>query len=186
MDPFFIMAYILIDGYNLIGTAHDNLEKVRNELIDKIRKYSEIKKHHIILIFDGWKSGQKDQSEIKTRDLTVIYSRLGEKADLVIKRMVTSSTIPWIVVSSDREISEYAAKHDHAAVTSAEFEEKLFQALGNQDKDFIDADLASGVNLFEDNKDNDEDAASPPARSSGNPRQLSKRQKNKIQALKKL
>lgn len=175
------MAYILIDGYNLIGTAHDNLEKARNELIDKIRKYSEIKKHHITLVFDGWKSGQKDQTEIKTLDLTVIYSRIGEKADLVIKRLVKSSTVPWIVVSSDREISEYAENNDLAAVSSSEFEEKLYLALRHPVEDHFNAVLAGGDNSFKD----DEIAASP-ARSRGNPRQLSKRQKNKIQALRKL
>ncbi len=177
------MAYILIDGYNLIGTAHDNLEKARNKLVDKIRKYSEIKKHHITLVFDGWKSGQKNQTEIKTRDVTVIYSRLGEKADLVIKRLVKASSIPWIVVSSDREISEYAAKHDHAAVSSAEFEEKLHLALRNPAEDSVNAGLVEGADSF---KDNDDEIAYSPPRSRGNPRQFSKRQKNNIQALKKL
>ncbi|HBH62771.1 MAG TPA: hypothetical protein DDX85_13750 [Nitrospiraceae bacterium] len=180
------MAYILIDGYNLIGTAHDNLEKVRNDLIEKILKYSEIKKHHITLVFDGWKSGQKEQTAMKTRDLTVIYSRLGEKADILIIRLLKSSTIPWIVVSSDREISEYAATHDHAAVSSAEFEEKLYLALRNSDEGSSHAGPSAGVSLLKDNRDNDEDIASRPARSKGNPRQLSKRLKKKIQALSKL
>ena len=177
------MAHILIDAYNLIGTAHDNLEKVRNVLIDKIKRYSEIKKHHITLVFDGWKSGHKDQTEIKTRDVIVIYSRLGEKADLVIKRLVKSSTVPWIVVSSDREISEYAASHNHAAVSSAEFEEKLSLAIRNAFKDSVNAGLVEGDTSF---KDNDDEIASSPSRSGGNPRQLSKRGKNKMQALRKL
>ncbi|MBI4681855.1 MAG: NYN domain-containing protein [Nitrospirae bacterium] len=177
------MAYILIDGYNLIGIAHDNLEKVRNDLIEKLKKYSDIKKHHVTLVFDGWKSGQKDQTEIKTRALTVIYSRLGEIADLVIKRLVKSSTFPWIVVSSDREISEYAENHDHAAVSSAEFEEKLYLALRNPVDDSVNTGLIEGSDSF---KDNDDEIDSVPTRSRGNPRQLSKRQKNKFQALRKL
>lgn len=176
------MAYILIDGYNLIGTAHDSLEKVRNDLIDKLKKYSEIKKHHITLVFDGWKSGQKDQTQIKTRDVTVIYSRLGDKADLVIMKLVKASTVPWIVVSSDREISEYAEKHDHASVSSDEFEEKLYLALRNPLKDSFNASLLEGPDSFKD----DEEINSSPTRSRGNPRQLSKRQKNNIQALRKL
>ncbi len=59
------MAFILIDGYNLIGIAHDNLEKARNDLIQKLRGYSKIKGHHITLVFDGWKNGQKNETEIK-------------------------------------------------------------------------------------------------------------------------
>lgn len=175
------MAHILIDGYNLTGTAHDNLEKVRNDLIEKLKKYSELRKHHITLVFDGWKSGQKDQSEIKVRDLTVVYSRLGEKADLVIKELIKASTIPWIVVSSDREVSAYAESHGHATVSSAEFEEKLYRALRNTVEGPVD-DTAP----YNSEKDAGDESAYPPARLKGNPRQLSKRQKNNVQALRKL
>ena len=49
------MAYILIDGYNLIGIAHGNLEEARNDLIEKLQKYAAIKKQSITLVFDGWK-----------------------------------------------------------------------------------------------------------------------------------
>ena len=34
IDP---LANILIDGYNLIGIAHDSLEKARNDIIAKLR-----------------------------------------------------------------------------------------------------------------------------------------------------
>ncbi|HDH00925.1 MAG TPA: hypothetical protein ENG80_03850 [Nitrospirae bacterium] len=51
------MANILIDGYNLIGIAHDNLEKARIDLIQKLQSYSKLKKHRITLVFDGWKNG---------------------------------------------------------------------------------------------------------------------------------
>lgn len=164
------MSYILIDGYNLIGTAHDNLEKARNDLIDKIKRYSEIKKHHITLVFDGWKDGRKDQTKIKTRDVTVIYSRLGETADIAIRTILSSPEKPWIVVSSDREVADYASRHDYASISSDEFEKKLLPALRNPEEN------QSGGGL----------PALPFHRSGGNPGKLSKRQKKKIQALLKL
>jgi len=164
------MAHILIDGYNLIGTAHDSLEKERNDLIGKLKKYSEIKDHHVTLVFDGWKAGQKDQTRTKTRNVTVIYSRLGETADHTIRTMLSAPGTPWIVVSSDREVADYAARHDYASITSDEFEKKLARALRDHNGH------PSGKTP----------AALPSSRPGGNPGKLSKRQKKKMQALMKL
>lgn len=177
------MAYILIDGYNLIGIAHDNLEKARNDIIERLKKYSEIKGHEVTIVFDGWKRGQRDETRIKFRDLTVIYSRLGEKADLTIKKIISSSTRPWIVVSSDREVADYAERKDHSAVASGEFEEKLYSAIGSLMSDPLtdSPDFGEGFQ-----KDDDEDIYCRPDRARGNPRKLSKKQKKKIRALSKL
>ena len=166
------MAYILIDGYNLIGIAHGNLENARKDLIDRLQKYSLIKNHDITLVFDGWKSGHKDQTRNKAAHVTVIYSRLGETADVVIRKMLTPDSKPWIVISSDREIYDYAARKDFAAVNSDEFEDKLFRALHENIESIPDMQ--------------EEDEYDAPARFKGNPRKLSKRDKKKQQALKKL
>lgn len=167
------MAYILIDGYNLIGTAHGSLEEARNELIDTLQKYTLTKKHDITVVFDGWKSGQQEQTRTRAAHVTVIYSRLGETADTTIRKMLKPDAKDWIVVSSDREIYDYAARKDFAAVTSGEFEAKLFRALH--------ANSDSIPDMMED----DEYEASR-ARYKGNPHKLSKREKKKQQALKKL
>ena len=141
-----------------------------------------IKKHDITIVFDGWKDGQKDQTRIKTMHVTVIYSRLGETADNVIKRFLSSSTKPWIVISSDREISDFAAKKDFAAVTSDEFEEKLHSALHNHDN-IIDEGSNAEEELM---KYYEDEIEYYPVRQKGNPRKMSRRQKKKLQALKKL
>jgi predicted RNA-binding protein with PIN domain len=166
------MAHILIDGYNLIGIAHDNLEKARNDLIDQLHKYSRIKKHDITVVFDGWKSGHRDQTRTRAAHVTVVYSRLGETADVVIRRMLTPDARPWIVVSSDREVHDHAAKREFAAVTSEEFEDKLFRA------------LHENVEYIPDMQE-DEDHHTPPS-FKGNSRKLSKRERKKQQALKKM
>jgi len=178
------MAYLLIDGYNLTGIAHGNLEKVRNELIQKLRRYSEVKKHHITLVFDGWKSGQKDETEIRTGNLTIIYSRLGEKADHVIKRkLLSSADKSWIVISSDRDIYDFAIKRDFAAVTSAEFERKLYLALHDFQRQW---DEESGYIEDEFLKYKEDEFDYPFINRKGNPRKLSKRERKRLQALKKL
>jgi predicted RNA-binding protein with PIN domain len=177
------MALILIDGYNLIGIAHDNLEKARNDLIQNLQKYSKLKKHNITLVFDGWKSGQKDETMIKAGYLTIIYSRLGEKADHVIKKILSSSTSPWIVISSDREISDFATNKDFAAVTADEFEDRLFKALHTSYENSYPDDQLIAEGFL---KLDEEDAESIPSPRKGNPRKLSKKDRKKLQALKKL
>ncbi len=87
--------------------------------------------------------------------------------------MLTPDAKPWIVVSSDREIYDYAARKDFAAVTSDEFEVKLFRVL-HENSDSIP-----------DMQDDGEYETSR-ARYKGNPNKLSKREKKKQQALKKL
>ncbi len=169
------MAYILIDGYNLIGIAHGNLDKARRELIQDLQKYAKIRQHDITLVFDGWKSGLQDQTRTRLGHVTIIYTRLRETADVVIRKMLTPTAKPWIVISSDREISDFAAKKDFAAVKSDEFEEKLFRTIHSDNIDNIP-----------DMQTDEDDEDYPIARNKGNSRKLSKRDRKKIQALKKL
>ncbi len=190
------MAYILIDGYNLTGIDNGNLEKARNELIESLRHYCEIKKHKVTVVFDGWKNGRSTESITKNAGLTVIYTRLGEIADVAIRKMLTPDARPWIVISTDREIYDYAGSRGFAAVTSEEFERKLFNTLKDhlpEETQEIEKDVtpATMEELLEQsdteflkyiNDETDNSSAS----SSGNPRKLSKKDRKKIQALSKL
>jgi predicted RNA-binding protein with PIN domain len=171
------MAHILIDGYNLIGIAHDNLESARNNLLHDLKDYSELKNHEITVVFDGWKSGNREQTRIRSRHVTVIYTRIGDTADVVMQRMLTPGTKPWIVVTSDRAISDVAEKRGFAAVTSEEFEEKLFKALNR-----IRTDSIPDFRPDEYGPDTPQEFRSK----RGSSRQRSRREKKKLQALKKL
>ncbi len=177
------MAHIIIDGYNLTGTAHDNLDAVRSDLIRSLQTYSKKKGHDVTVVFDGWKDGRAAETKTKLANITVIYTRLGDTADRVIKNMISSSSISWIVISSDREVYDYAEKNDHSAVSSGEFEHKLYSALGHsQDSSFPDNRHSDDeMMLYEEEYEDD-----LPARHKGNPRKMSKREKIKLQALKKL
>ena len=189
------MAYLLIDGYNLIGIDHGNLEQARDELINSLRLYSEIKHHDVTVVFDGWKNGRQTESRTRSAGLTIIYTRLGEIADEVIRKMLTPDSKPWIVISTDRAIYDHAANKDFAAVTSDEFEHKLFHALKNNPdaKDDIERSAAPStmeelLNQSDDDflKSIDDEPDISTDRSGGNPRKLSKKDRKKMQALKKL
>ncbi len=177
------MAYIIIDGYNLIGINHGNLEKARTDIIEKLRSYAKIKDHEVTLVFDGWKSGQRDETQTKTRNLTVIYSKLGEKADQTIIKKLSSHSKPWIVVSSDREIADYAAQNDYAAVSSLDFDEKLYSTLRDKQPNNANCDQPFDEEFMKYYDDEFEDS---PVRHKGNARKLSKKDKLRQQALKKL
>lgn len=171
------MAYILIDGYNLLGIAHHNLEMARNNLIQQLCRYADLKGHHITVVFDGWKSGQMYEIESKLGNVNVIFSRLGEKADLVIKRILSQSSRHWIAVSSDREIKDFAWKNGFVCLTTIEFEERLRRALKQEKaEDSVEIDA----------KYLEDDIDIIPAIQKGNPRMPSKRQRQKLRALNKL
>jgi hypothetical protein len=173
------MANILIDGYNLIGIFHRDFERARQNFIVQLDRYASMKRHSITVVFDGWKDGQSAETKKRLGDITVIYSGLGEKADSVIKNMLSSATKPWIVVSSDREIYDFARKKYFVALKADEFAGKLSSALaaGNTEEQLSDG--------FE-HEDEGEDYDPQRAGKKGNPNKLSKEDKRRIEALKKL
>ena len=171
------MSYILIDGYNLIGTVKKNMEKEREALIDRLFTFTGVRPHSITLVFDGWKEGLPVESRTKKGNVTIIYSRLNETADSVIKRIISEKKRTWIVVSSDREIMRTAQKFDCFYLTSREFSRKVQEVMN----------IERG-NLFHSSDEPEEDEEYIPQRprKKGNPRRLSKKERKKHKAIKKL
>ncbi len=137
--------------------------------MEQLRFYRERKGHEITVVFDGWGGSSHLESRSVLGGLNVIYSRIGEKADAVIKRMLEKES-GIILVSSDRELQNAAWAHGSVAVSSALFTKKLFL--------FSDGSGAEG--------EPEEDDDSFSTRRTGNPRQPSKRQKALERALKGL
>ena len=163
------ISSIIIDGYNLIGIRHRDLQKKREELIQQLIAYRKRKGHDITVVFDGWKSGGHKQEEGVTGGIRVIYSRLGDKADRVIKKMIEQDRKEWIVITSDREIMAHAWSFDSVPVDSAQFMHILEDA----------GSITSGeYELLE------EDDHTPPRK--GSSQRLSKKEKAFRRALRKL
>ncbi|RPI36363.1 MAG: hypothetical protein EHM54_05905 [Nitrospiraceae bacterium] len=116
------MSSIIIDGYNLIGIEHKDLNRQREKLILRLIEYKKIKGHEITVVFDGWKSGSGKEEQSTTGGVRVIYSRLAEKADAVIKRIISKERKEWIVISSDREIMSHAWACGSIPIPSSEFQ----------------------------------------------------------------
>ncbi|MEW6420076.1 MAG: NYN domain-containing protein [Nitrospirota bacterium] len=162
------MSSIIIDGYNLIGIYHKDLEKQRNMLIDSLIEYKKKKGHDITVVFDGWKTGEAQENHLVVGGIKVIYSRIGEKADSVIKRIISSDRREWIVVTSDRDIANHAWASSSIPISS---------------EDFLMA-VESEIPSYFDEKEYDEEYIEP--RRKGNPRKPSKKEKAVRRALSKL
>lgn len=124
--------HIVIDGYNLIHQSRqfaagdpDDLQTLRQRLVDALAAYRRVRPHAITVVFDGT-AAQTDLPRLDRRKgIELRFSRPGELADTVIKRMVARDREKLLVVSSDREIVDYAVGRGAAVMGAAEFEERL-------------------------------------------------------------
>ena len=119
--------HIIIDGYNLIRQSDSlrrferiNLEEGRKALIRSVSFYG--KQHRVTIVFDGWKNGPLEEERDRQEGIHIIYSRKGEKADEVIKRMVGERGGEIVVVTSDREIVNFVNRRGGVTIPSREFE----------------------------------------------------------------
>jgi hypothetical protein len=79
----------------------------------------------MLVVFDGWQEGDFTEQRTREKGIDIIYSKRGEKADEVIKRLVSSSGEELIVVTSDREIIHFCQSRRCEVISSPSFEEKI-------------------------------------------------------------
>lgn len=119
---------LIIDGYNLIGSdqgLNGSLEQKRNRLIQQLSAYQRRKRFNLVVVFDGWRAGQVQEAKEKRDAITIVYSRLGEKADSVIVRMAREKGSGSVVITSDREIRRAVERFGAVAIYAGEFNEIL-------------------------------------------------------------
>lgn len=162
---------IIIDGYNLIGIHHRNIEAQRKSLIESLVRYRKDRGHEIILVFDGWKNGPGRETKTVTGGITVIYSGIGERADTVIKRILSRQRKKTVVVSSDREIVSFAWSVSCVPVPSDMFYDIAVERREGPHEEFVGGDSFS-EEIRHSKK--------------GSPRKLSKKRKEVQRVLEKL
>jgi predicted RNA-binding protein with PIN domain len=122
------VIHLVIDGYNLLGTRgglRGDVEAKRETLIRELTAYRQRKGYPLTVIFDGWRAGQPVQQGEWREGIEVIYSRQGEQADAVIKRLAAKYGSDCAVVSSDREVAGFARVQGSTIISSGEFETRL-------------------------------------------------------------
>jgi len=127
-----INMHIIIDGYNLIKQSDSlrvldriSLENGRVELIRRISLYKKSRGHKITIVFDGWMNGSIIEERDRKEGIDIIYSKKGEKADEVIKRMAKKKGGEVVVVTSDRDIANSIGRSGCVAISSPEFEIRM-------------------------------------------------------------
>lgn len=172
--------HIIIDGYNLIRQSsslsrldNQDLQLGRDSLIDMLVAYKKLKHHSITVVFDGTNAPGFMDRQDSARGVRVTYSRPGETADAVIKRMVAKEREKALVVTSDRDVSDYAVSKQAAVISSPEFEDRIVMA-GYMAQKGVSPD------------DRDESGWKPTTRKKGPRRKLSKKDRRNRQKVKKL
>jgi predicted RNA-binding protein with PIN domain len=127
--------HIIIDGYNLIRQSHQfspieaiDLAAGRDALIDSLAAYKRVRAHRITVVFDGTNASFEVGNKDRLKGVDIRYSNPGELADTVIKRMVDQEQHRAMVVTSDREVLDYAEKRGAATIQSSGFEDKMMLA----------------------------------------------------------
>jgi hypothetical protein len=166
--------HLIVDGYNLIRQSPalrrceaQDLEAGRQALLTLMAAYRRGRpRHQVTVVFDGWQAGGFQESRDQHLGVAVIYSRRGERADEVIKRLLRREGTRAVVVSSDRELQDWASRVGAAWVSAQEFTgDHLLAAQG------------------------EEDTEEPPARGpakKGPARRLAKKERQRQQRLRKL
>jgi uncharacterized protein len=168
--------HLIIDGYNLLHVNRSlsqlngiQLQWERDRLIHQLSTYQKIKPFDITVVFDGWQGGWSTEKQERKRGVDLIFSKLGEKADEVIKRLVREKGSGVIVITSDREVSRFAERMSVSAISSEQFLEKLEDSSEKYE------------NIFEAEEEEEKGI-----KKKGLARRLSKKEKRTRAALKKL
>ena len=167
--------HIVVDGYNVIGSEQGlrgDLEHKRNALVNEVAAYQTRTGHSLTTVFDGWRNGRDDETRQQVGNVTVVFSRYGEKADAVIERLAREIGDTCIVVTSDRDLRRSVESSGAVAVYVGEFLAKMRvdpDAPGSEEEDDFDP-LPRGRD----------------GRKKGNPRRLSKAERVRRERLAKL
>jgi hypothetical protein len=127
--------HIIVDGYNLIRNSghlspldRQDIQLGREALVDLLAAYKRIKAHRITVVFDGPHTPTLYPSRDRIKGIDIRYSSAGQSADSVIKQMAAREREKAVVVSSDREVTRYAASHTAAVIESPDFEARIMTA----------------------------------------------------------
>lgn len=128
--------HIIIDGYNLIRQSRDlsildrqDIQQGREALVDMLAAYKKIKSHRITVVFDGTDTPLYSQQRDQHKGISILFSRDGQTADAVIKKMARREMQKALVVSSDQEIARSAASSGAATISANDFESKLAMSI---------------------------------------------------------
>lgn len=131
----------IIDGNNLIGSSPDislNDPFAREKMLHLIKSYQKNRNTNLVIVFDG-KPDSYYYGKSAGEKLSVVYPGFGVSADEEIKKILDGYTDYKTVtlVSSDRELKEYARRMGVKTINSIEFYfelKKVYRIIGNKEE----------------------------------------------------
>lgn len=128
-------VHIIVDGYNVIRQSpvlksldRRDLQSGREALIERLAAYKRLKGHRITVVFDGANEASVFDDRDREKGIRILFSKQGETADAVIKRMAAREKQAALVVSSDRDVAGFSAGQGAAVISAPEFEETMEMA----------------------------------------------------------
>ena len=172
------MITIIIDGYNFIFNSYfkvnvksETLQKLRDDTVNFLSKYYNVKRNKVIVVFDGYNTAEPLESKYFIQNIEIIYSKRDEKADDVIIRLAKGCENS-IVVTNDNEIKRNVEGVNCSCMSPEEF------------KILAEKIINGGYNDITDYGPEEEDAYNQ--KKKGNPHRLSKKERLKIKKIKKI
>lgn len=179
---------ILIDGYNLIGVLHKDLERERINLIERLKRYSSVKGHLIVIVFDGHRTGQTDREVKNIQGIRIIYTKTGESADDFITSLIKDSKLQWVVITSDRSIQKEAWSHNCIPIDSQIFEKAIYRTIKDAETPLIPSHSINETTItkISDEDKPEEENIYIPTPKKGSSKKLSKKEKSIMRILERL
>jgi len=124
----------LIDGNNLIGhmpTLDLSDPRSKRRLVDQLAMFQAAKKTKIILVFDGPMDPDLAGDDFRRKEFSILWPDMEESADSIIKKQIKIQTDlrRLYVVSSDREIQNFARKNKAKTLDCQQFHKRMRWAL---------------------------------------------------------
>jgi predicted RNA-binding protein with PIN domain len=114
-------AHLIVDGYNVTKTGFPeiSLEQQRSRLVNGLGGLAAQTRAEITVVFDG--AERMVGLPPAPRGVRVLFSRKGETADELIRRLVRAEPAgrPIIVISSDKEVADGVRRHGAYPLSSS-------------------------------------------------------------------
>ncbi|GAA1744390.1 NYN domain-containing protein [Luedemannella helvata] len=123
-------VHLIVDGYNVTknGYGELSLEQQRSRLITGIGGIAAQTGAEVTVVFDG--AEKLVAAPTPPRGVRVLFSRKGETADELIRRLVRAEPAgrPVVVISTDREVAEGVRRHGAYPLSSDTLLRRLARA----------------------------------------------------------
>jgi predicted RNA-binding protein with PIN domain len=123
-------AHLVVDGYNVTKTGYAEipLEQQRSRLVSGLGGLAAQTGVEVTVVFDG--AERMVGLPPAPRGVRVLFSRKGETADELIRRLVRAEPAgrPIVVISSDKEVADGVRRHGAYPLSSATLIRRLARA----------------------------------------------------------